>query len=214
MADDPADAPPDRGDGRLPRRSGEPLGRHPAEPAAATRSASPSASWSTMQEGLRAALQQKTRLAALGGAVSKINHDLRNILSTAALVSDRLTASGDPEVRRNAKALLRRHRPRRRALQHHPQLHPRRAAGPASDALSPGRAGGRGRPHLARDRRRLRRPSATRSRRAGDRGRPGSALPRSSPIWSRTRSRRAPPASPSRRAGPNTAKAPGPAKTD
>lgn len=59
-----------------------------------------------MQGGLRAALQQKTRLAALGGAVTKINHDLRNILSTAALVSDRLTASGDPEVRRNAKALL------------------------------------------------------------------------------------------------------------
>jgi signal transduction histidine kinase len=59
-----------------------------------------------MQAGLRAALRQKTRLAALGGAVSKINHDLRNILSTAALVSDRLTASGDPEVRRNAKALL------------------------------------------------------------------------------------------------------------
>jgi signal transduction histidine kinase len=59
-----------------------------------------------MQAGLRAALQQKTRLAALGGAVTKINHDLRNILSTAALVSDRLIASGDPEVRRNAKALL------------------------------------------------------------------------------------------------------------
>jgi len=59
-----------------------------------------------MQAGLRAALQQKTRLAALGGAVTKINHDLRNILSTAALVSDRLTASGDPEVRRNARALL------------------------------------------------------------------------------------------------------------
>jgi signal transduction histidine kinase len=38
--------------------------------------------------------------------VIKINHDLRNILSTAALVSDRLTASGDPEVRRNAKALM------------------------------------------------------------------------------------------------------------
>jgi len=59
-----------------------------------------------MQDGLRAALQQKTRLAALGGAVTKINHDLRNILSTARLVSDRLAASGDPEVRRNARALL------------------------------------------------------------------------------------------------------------
>src|SRR5246127_3975709 len=59
-----------------------------------------------MQDGLRAALQQKTRLAALGGAVTKINHDLRNILSTARLMSDRLAASGDPEVRRNARALL------------------------------------------------------------------------------------------------------------
>jgi signal transduction histidine kinase len=59
-----------------------------------------------MQAGLRAALQQKTRLAALGGAVTKINHDLRNILSTARLVSDRLLASDDPTVRRNSRALL------------------------------------------------------------------------------------------------------------
>jgi len=59
-----------------------------------------------MQAGLRAALKQKARLAALGGAVTKINHDLRNMLSTAALVSDRLAASGDPEVRRNARALM------------------------------------------------------------------------------------------------------------
>ena len=59
-----------------------------------------------MQAGLRAALQQKTRLAALGGAVNKINHDLRNILATARLVSDRLLASDDPTVRRNSRALL------------------------------------------------------------------------------------------------------------
>jgi signal transduction histidine kinase len=59
-----------------------------------------------MQAGLRTALQQKTRLAALGGAVTKINHDLRNILSTARLVSDRLLASDDPTVRRNSRALL------------------------------------------------------------------------------------------------------------
>jgi signal transduction histidine kinase len=59
-----------------------------------------------MQAGLRTALRQKTRLAALGGAVTKINHDLRNILSTARLVSDRLVASDDPTVRRNARALL------------------------------------------------------------------------------------------------------------
>ncbi len=59
-----------------------------------------------MQAGLRTALQQKTRLAALGGAVNKINHDLRNILATARLVSDRLLASDDPTVGRNSRALL------------------------------------------------------------------------------------------------------------
>ncbi len=59
-----------------------------------------------MQEGMRAALQQKTRLAALGIAVTKINHDLRNILSTARLISDRLDHSDDPEVRRITPTLM------------------------------------------------------------------------------------------------------------
>jgi signal transduction histidine kinase len=53
-----------------------------------------------MQNDLRAALRQKTRLAALGSAVAKINHDLRNTLATAALASDHLASSKDPEVRR------------------------------------------------------------------------------------------------------------------
>ena len=53
-----------------------------------------------MQRGLRVALRQRAHLAALGEAVSKISHDLRNILSTAALVSERLADSDDPEVRR------------------------------------------------------------------------------------------------------------------
>jgi signal transduction histidine kinase len=52
-----------------------------------------------MQQGLRAALAQKTRLAALGSAVSKINHDLRNLLANAMLLSDRLEQSQDPDVR-------------------------------------------------------------------------------------------------------------------
>ncbi|MGH6887503.1 MAG: sensor histidine kinase, partial [Geminicoccales bacterium] len=60
----------------------------------------------TMQEGLRGALQQKARLAALGSAVAKINHDLRNILSTAQLVSDRLASSHDPEVSRLTPTLM------------------------------------------------------------------------------------------------------------
>jgi len=59
-----------------------------------------------MQIGLRAALQQQARLAALGTAVAKISHDLRNILATARLVSDRVGASNDPEVKRNTPALL------------------------------------------------------------------------------------------------------------
>ncbi|EWY38470.1 ATPase [Skermanella stibiiresistens SB22] len=60
-----------------------------------------------MQSALRSALRQKERLAALGTAVTKINHDLRNILSTAALVSERLADSGDPEVRRVTPRLMR-----------------------------------------------------------------------------------------------------------
>ena len=38
-------------------------------------------------------------LAALGEAVSKVNHDLRNILATAQLVTDRLGDVRDPTVR-------------------------------------------------------------------------------------------------------------------
>jgi signal transduction histidine kinase len=59
-----------------------------------------------MQETVRQALRQRARLAALGTAVSKINHDLRGILSTARLVSDSLADSAVPEVRRVAPTLL------------------------------------------------------------------------------------------------------------
>jgi signal transduction histidine kinase len=52
-----------------------------------------------MQRGLSNALRHKQRLAALGEAVSRISHDLRNALSTARLLSDRLTADHDPRVR-------------------------------------------------------------------------------------------------------------------
>src|SRR5262249_56746667 len=50
--------------------------------------------------------QQKTRLAALGTAVTKINHDLRNILTTAQLVADRLAGSDNPEVKKMTPTLL------------------------------------------------------------------------------------------------------------
>jgi signal transduction histidine kinase len=60
-----------------------------------------------MQRQLTGTLQQKTRLAALGLAVAKVSHDLRNLLSAAQLFSDRLTTSDDPMVQRFAPKLLR-----------------------------------------------------------------------------------------------------------
>ena len=51
-----------------------------------------------MQMDLRAALVSRARLAALGEAVAKINHDLRNMLTSAQLASERLSGSGDPVV--------------------------------------------------------------------------------------------------------------------
>ncbi|MDF1733489.1 MAG: HAMP domain-containing sensor histidine kinase [Minwuia sp.] len=59
-----------------------------------------------MEEDLRRALAQKSHLAALGTAVSKISHDLRNILSTAQLVSEFLASSDDPIVKKMAPRLL------------------------------------------------------------------------------------------------------------
>ncbi|WP_395644616.1 sensor histidine kinase [Terricaulis sp.] len=60
-----------------------------------------------MAEQVRAALRQKDRLAALGAAVARIGHDLRNMLSTAQLVADRLAKSDDPNVRALAPRLER-----------------------------------------------------------------------------------------------------------
>jgi signal transduction histidine kinase len=59
-----------------------------------------------MQRDIASMLQQKTRLAALGLAVSKINHDLRNLLTTAQLFSDRLAKLPDPSVQRFAPKLM------------------------------------------------------------------------------------------------------------
>ncbi|HYZ42923.1 MAG TPA: HAMP domain-containing sensor histidine kinase, partial [Stellaceae bacterium] len=59
-----------------------------------------------LQKTVRQALAQRARLAALGTAVTKINHDLRNILATARVVTDGLTASAALEVRRVAPRLL------------------------------------------------------------------------------------------------------------
>src|SRR5436190_20650569 len=70
-----------------PRGRGDEIGRAESELA-------------VLQETVRQALAQRARLAALGTAVTKINHDLRNILATARLVTDGLAASAAPEVRR------------------------------------------------------------------------------------------------------------------
>jgi signal transduction histidine kinase len=51
-----------------------------------------------MQTDLLAALQSRARLAQLGEAVAKINHDLRNMLTSAQIASERLAQSGDPNV--------------------------------------------------------------------------------------------------------------------
>jgi signal transduction histidine kinase len=61
----------------------------------------------SMQAELASMLHQKNRLAALGLAVSKINHDLRNLLGSAQLISDRLLSLPDPNVQRFAPKLVR-----------------------------------------------------------------------------------------------------------
>ncbi len=60
-----------------------------------------------MQRDLASMLQHKSRLASLGLAVSKINHDLRNLLTTAQLFSDRISSLPDPRVQRFAPKLMR-----------------------------------------------------------------------------------------------------------
>jgi len=59
-----------------------------------------------VQTQLTGALRQKERLAQLGGAVAKVAHDLRNILTSAQLFADRLEGSDDPLVRRMAPKLV------------------------------------------------------------------------------------------------------------
>lgn len=59
-----------------------------------------------LQTELTHALRQRERLAQLGGAVAKISHDLRNILTSAQLFTDRIEMSEDPLVRRLAPKLV------------------------------------------------------------------------------------------------------------
>jgi signal transduction histidine kinase len=78
-----------------------------------------------MAEQVRFSLKQNERLAAMGAAVARIGHDLRNMLATAQLVADRLKQSDDPTVRQLAPRL-------ERTID--------RAAGLASSTLKYGRA--------------------------------------------------------------------------
>lgn len=59
-----------------------------------------------MQQELRQALLEKERLAGVGTAVTKISHDLRNILATASLELDGLEAAPDPNVRRMTASMM------------------------------------------------------------------------------------------------------------
>ncbi|MEL6829429.1 MAG: HAMP domain-containing sensor histidine kinase [Pseudomonadota bacterium] len=78
-----------------------------------------------MEAAVSESIRQQERLAQLGEAVAKINHDLRNSLATAQLVSDGLSRSEDPRVAKTLPRL-------ERALE--------RAIGLATDTLKYGRS--------------------------------------------------------------------------
>ena len=86
-------APEEPGNARAPARRGDEIGVVDRE-------------FQNLQRELRASLLQKTRLAEIGAATNKINHDLRNMLSTARLLSDRLAHSGDERTRALAPMIL------------------------------------------------------------------------------------------------------------
>ncbi len=60
-----------------------------------------------MENAVSDSFRQRERLALLGEAVAKINHDLRNSLATAQLASDALSTSDDPRVQRSVPRLER-----------------------------------------------------------------------------------------------------------
>ena len=104
-ADRAADRPGGRAHDRLPRRPGGREPDHRAECGARELREAETA-LHDLEVRLTAALRQKERLAGLGAAVAKISHDLRNLLTTAQLLADRIEASADPAVRRTAPKLV------------------------------------------------------------------------------------------------------------
>ncbi len=63
-------------------------------------------SLAALEKGTQDLLNERRRLAALGAGISKITHDLRNILASAQLMSDRLANSDDPRVRKLSPRLI------------------------------------------------------------------------------------------------------------
>ncbi len=59
-----------------------------------------------MKDGVRKTFKQQERLATLGMAMAKINHDLRNVLTSAQLISDRLAADKEPRIRTMGERLV------------------------------------------------------------------------------------------------------------
>lgn len=63
-------------------------------------------SLASLERRTQTLLNERRRLAALGAGISKISHDLRNILASAQLMSDRLAKSEDPRVIKLAPRLI------------------------------------------------------------------------------------------------------------
>ena len=59
----------------------------------------------TMETAVQTALKREARLAALGGAVARIHHDLKSILSTVSFTSARLADTADPRSRQLTELL-------------------------------------------------------------------------------------------------------------
>jgi signal transduction histidine kinase len=59
-----------------------------------------------MQSALSMVLGRNARLVSVGTSVSKICHDLRNVLAPALLMSERLETHDDPAVRRSGEVIM------------------------------------------------------------------------------------------------------------
>ena len=144
-----------------------------------------------MQRRVRAALRQRARLAAVGTGVAKINHDLRNMLATAAVLTDRLATAPDPEVQRLAHPLLSAIDRAIALCTHTLSFATGRLPAPKQTSFALAAAGGRN-PGRAPHRRGVRWPGATRYRRNSRSPPIENSSTGSSSTWCRTRCRRLP----------------------